>query len=81
MARSLVDNVEETSVKRKTALGRRRPKLDNARRLKGIYYIDPEHMEFNETMKNARNKLEMHMDPAMLCKLRKTSGSPRLSVI
>ena len=30
------------------------PKLDNARRLRGIYFIDPEDKEFKETIKNAR---------------------------
>ena len=36
-----------------------KPKLDNARRLRGIYFIDPEHKEFKETIKNARIKLEI----------------------
>ena len=31
-----------------------KPKLDNARRLRGIYFIDPEDKEFKETMRNAR---------------------------
>ena len=31
-----------------------KPKLDNARRLRGIYFIDPEDMEFKEIIKNAR---------------------------
>ena len=44
------------------------PKLDNARRLRGIYFIDPEDKEFKETIKNARRKLETPMAPAMLCK-------------
>ena len=34
-----------------------KPKLDNARRLRGIYFIDPEDKEFKETIKNARKKL------------------------
>ena len=32
--------------------------LDNARKLRGIYFIDPEDKEFKETIKNARKKLE-----------------------
>ena len=32
--------------------------LENARKLRGIYFIDPEDMEFKETIKNARKKLE-----------------------
>ena len=35
-----------------------KPKLDNARRLRGIYFIDPEDKEVKETIKNARKKLE-----------------------
>ena len=32
--------------------------LDNSRKLRGIYFIDPEGKEFKETIKNARKKLE-----------------------
>ena len=28
-------------------------KLDNARKVRGIYFIDPEGKDFKETMKNA----------------------------
>ena len=42
--------------------------LDNARRFRGIYFIDPEDKEFKETIKKARNKLETPMSPAMPCK-------------
>ena len=41
------------------------PKLDNARKLRGIYFIDPEDTEFKETIKNARKKLETSVAPAM----------------
>ena len=40
-----------------------KPKLDNARRLRGICFIDPEDMEFKEIIKNARRKLETPMAP------------------
>ena len=43
------------------------PKLDNARKLREIYYIDPYDMEFNDTMKNARKKLEVPLESAMPC--------------
>ena len=46
----------------------KKPKLDKARRLRGIYFIDPEDKEFEETMRNARRKLETPMAPAMPCK-------------
>ena len=41
---------------------------DNARKLRGIYFIDPEDKEFKETIKNARKKLETAVAPAMPCK-------------
>ena len=44
------------------------PKLDNARRLRGIYFIDPEDKEFKETIKNARKKLETSVALSMPCK-------------
>ena len=34
-----------------------KPKLDDARRLRGIYFIDPEDMELKKTIKNARRKI------------------------
>ena len=43
-------------------------KLDNARKARGIYFIDPEDEEFKEIMKNARGKLEIPMPAAMPCK-------------
>ena len=49
-----------------------KPKLDNARKLRGIYFIDPEDKEFKETIKNARKKLETPVAPAMPCKTSKT---------
>ena len=53
----------------------KKPKLDDARKLRGIYFIDPEDEEFKfkETIKNARKKLETPMAPALLCKTSKNS--------
>ena len=45
-----------------------KPKLDNARQLRDIYFIDSEDGEHKETIKNARRKLEVPMDAAMPCK-------------
>ena len=45
-----------------------KPKLDDAGRLRGIYFIDPEDIEFKETIKNARRKLEVPIVPAIFCK-------------
>ena len=49
--------------------------LDNARKLRGIYFIDPEDKEFKETIMNARKKLETSVAPAMPCKIMKNCGS------
>ena len=43
--------------------------LENARKLRGIYFIDPEDKELKETIKNARKKLETSIALAMPCKL------------
>ena len=40
-----------------------KPKLDNARRLRGIYSIDPDHREDLEIFKNARRNVERPMAP------------------
>ena len=45
--------------------------LENERKLRGIYFIDPEDKEFKETIKNARKKLETPIVPAMPCKIMK----------
>ena len=48
--------------------GKKKPKLDNTRRLRGIYFLDPEAIEFKETVKNARRKLKVPTVLAMPCK-------------
>ena len=45
-----------------------KPMLDNTGRLRGTYFIDPEDMEFKETIRNARKKLETPRAPAVPCK-------------
>ena len=45
-----------------------KPKLDNARRLRGISFIDLEDEEFKAYYENARRKSEIPMPAAMLCK-------------
>ena len=55
--------------------------LDNARKLRGIYFIDPEDKEFKETIKNARKKLETSTAPAMSCKILKNCGMADLTKI
>ena len=50
--------------------------LDNARKLRGIYFIDPEDKEFKATIKNARKKLETPVAPAMPCNIMKGVAHP-----
>ena len=52
----------ESKTKQKWAI--EKPKLDNARQLRGIFFIEPDVEELN-TMRNARRKLEMPMPAAM----------------
>ena len=42
--------------------------LDDARQLRGIFFIEPDDEDFKHTMKNARRKLEIPMPAAMPCK-------------
>ena len=52
-----------------------KPKLDNARQSRGIFFIEPNDEEFKLTMKAARRKLEVPMPAAMPCEIRiKSSG-------
>ena len=60
-------------LKERQKLSHEKPQLDNARKLREIYFIDPEDKEFKETIKNARKKLETPVAPAMLCKTSKNS--------
>ena len=45
-----------------------KPKLGNARRLRGIYYVDPDDHEYTDTLKTERRKLERPADAVMPCK-------------
>ena len=45
-----------------------KPKHDNARKLRGIFFIEPDDEEFKDIMKNARRKLEIPMPAATPCK-------------
>ena len=46
-----------------------KPKLDNARQLKGIFFIEPNDEELKHTMENACRKMEVPMPAAMPCKI------------
>ena len=58
-----------------------KPKLDNARQLRGIFFIEPNDEEFKLTMKAAHRKLEVPMPAAMPCKIpRKSSGETHRNI-
>ena len=57
----------------------RKPKMDAARRLKGISYIASDDQEFDTVVKHARRKLETHMESAMLCKGERNSEKKTLN--
>ena len=48
-----------------------RTKLDNARRLRGVFFIDPDDEEFKDIMKNERRKLEIPMPGSIPCKFQR----------
>ena len=54
-----------------------KPKLENARNLRGIYYIDPNDEENNHVMKNARKKLKTPMADSMPCRRSESSRVTR----
>ena len=46
------------------------PKLGDVRKLRGIYYLDPEDMEFKNTMKKcAQEMVEVPLASAMPCNI------------
>ena len=51
-----------------------KPKLDNARNLCSVFFIEPKDEDFKNIMKNARRKLEIPMPAAMPCKRPINSG-------
>ena len=53
---------------RKPRMALEKPKLDRARKLRGICIAEPEDDEYKET-NNARNKFEIPMEAAMPCKI------------
>ena len=66
---------EHAKLKEKQKWSEEKIHLENARKLRGIYFIDAEDKEFKETIKNARKKLETSVAPTMLCKIMKNCGN------
>ena len=62
------DMLEASKRREKQKRAIEKPKRDTARKLRGIYFIDPADEEFKDIMKNVRRKLEVPMPAAMLCR-------------
>ena len=60
---------KHAKLKEKQKWSNEKSHLEKARKLPGIYFVDPEDKEFNETIKNARKKLETSVAPALPCKI------------
>ena len=44
-----------------------KPKLDNDRKMRGLYFVEPDDEEYKEILKNAMRKLERPVAPAVPC--------------
>ena len=75
MARTLEIKGKHAKLKEKQKWCDEKLHLENARKLRRVYFIDREDTEFKETIKNARKKLETSVAPAMPCKIMKICGS------
>ena len=62
-----MSNASNRKSKQKSAI--EKPQLDNARRLRGIFFIEPDDEELKRVMKNACRKLEIPMPAALPCRL------------
>ena len=81
VASSMHQNWEAAQNREEQEWANGKPKLDNARRLRNIYFIDLEDEKYKETMKNARRKLEVPMDEAFRCKKRATHSSGSQEIV
>ena len=54
MARAMEVNGKHAKLKEKQKWSEEKIHLENGRKLRGIYFIDPEDTEFKETIKKAR---------------------------
>ena len=77
-ARSSMARALEINGKARQAESEEKIHLENARKLRGIHFIDLEDTEFKETIKNAREKLETSVAPAMPSKIMKSGASNKI---
>ena len=55
-----------------------KPKLDNARRLRGFKFVDLDDQDYKNTLKNAMRKLERSIAPALPCRRKAQTGTTNL---
>ena len=67
VGRFISDSAKKERAKQSWAI--EKPQLENARQLRGIFFIEPNDEEFKLTMKAVRRKLEVPMPAAMPCKI------------
>ena len=78
MARTLGENGKECQAEGEAKVVTwKKTQLDNARRLRGIYFIDREDKELKETIKNARKKLKRQWLPLCLARQARTVSMGR----
>ena len=80
MAKTLNEIGKNAKLKERKKWPHEKPQLKNARKLQGIYFIDPKDKEFKETIKNARKKLETPMVPLCLARHARKVSIVRLEV-
>ena len=56
-----------------------KPKLDNARRLRGIYFIDLDDQDYKTAFKNANKNLERPMAATMPCKRKAQTSTAKVA--
>ena len=66
--RTKIRKAAQNHEKTKNMGKREKSKVDNARRLRGICFIDPDDQDYKETFKNSRRKLEIPMAAVIPCK-------------
>ena len=71
MARKLENNGKNAKLKEKQKWSHEKLHLENVQKLRGIYFINPEDKDVEETIENARKKLETSVALAMPCKIMK----------
>ena len=67
-----MSDAAKSKAKQKWAI--EKPKLDDARRLRGRFFIEPDDDEFKHNVKSARRKLGIPMPAAMPCKTTNCRG-------